>query len=156
MSSQIIVCDLCGHQYDPEMHLGCQSCPLHSECNLVCCPACGYQTVDTQRSFLVKLSSYLPGFRRSSKFVKKSFEGITLADISPGSQVELVDYDEGFPTDRKEHLQAFGLVRNNPIQVIQQTPVTIIRLDNIELALENDLARGIRVQHSYAEQTASD
>jgi Fe2+ transport system protein FeoA len=156
MSSQIIVCDLCGHQYDPEMHLGCQSCPLHSECNLVCCPACGYQTVDTQRSFIVKLSRYLQKFRRSRRFPEKTYEGITLADISPGSQVELVGYDEGFPTDRKEHLQAFGLVRNNPIQVIQQTPVTIIHLDNIELALENDLAKGIRVQHSWVEQTESD
>jgi hypothetical protein len=40
---------------------------------------------------------------------------------------------------------------NHQIQVVQHSPVTIIRLDNLELALENDLARGIRVQYPVTE-----
>jgi len=71
---------------------------------------------------------------------------VSLAEIPPGGKAELVGFADDFPADRKAYLQAYGLVLNHQVQVVQQSPVTIIRLDNIELALENDLARGIRVQ----------
>jgi hypothetical protein len=146
MRSRDIECGLCGYHYDPDQHIACQSCPLHSGCNLVCCPACGYQTVDPQRSLLVRLASYLPKFRGSAKMQPEAYEGLSLADIPPGEQAELLGYSNDFPADRKAYLQAYGLVVNHQIQVVQHSPVTIIRLDNLELALENDLARGIRVQ----------
>ena len=71
--------------------------------------------------------------------------------IPPGEQAELVGFSDDFPEDRKAYLQAFGLVLKHKIQVVQHSPVTIIRLDNIELALENDLAHGIRVQFPVTE-----
>ena len=145
MSSQDIECVLCWYQYDPDQHLACQACPLHSNCNLVCCPACGYQTVNPQRSFLARLASYLPILKPSSNLVSEINEGITLADVPPGSQVELVGFSDNFPADRKAYLQSYGLVLNHQVQVVQQKPITIIRLDNIELALENGLAEGIMV-----------
>jgi len=150
MKSQEINCIMCGYQYDPDLHLACQSCPLHSGCNLVCCPSCGYQTVNPQRSILVRLASYLPMLKPPSKSVRESGEGLTLADVPPGSQAELIGFTDTFPADRKAYLQAYGLVLNHQIQVVQHTPVTIIRLDNIELALESDLAKGIKVQSSSA------
>lgn len=146
MRSRDIECGLCGYEYDPDQHIACQSCPLHSGCNLVCCPACGYQTVDPQRSLLVRLVNYLPKFRSSAKIKGNAPDGVSLADIPPGGQAELVGFSDDFPSDRKAYLQAYGLVVNHQIQVVQHSPVTIIRLDNLELALENDLARGIRVQ----------
>jgi len=146
MSLQDIECIMCGYQYDPDQHLACQSCPLHSDCNLVCCPACGYQTVNHRRSFLVRLASYLSILKHSAKLVGETREGITLADVPPGSQAELVGFSDDFPADRKAYLQAYGLVMNHQIQVVQHSPVTIIRLDNIELALESDLAQGIMVR----------
>jgi Fe2+ transport system protein FeoA len=76
----------------------------------------------------------------------EAIDGLSLADIPPGGQAELVGFSNDFPADRKAYLQAYGLVVNHQIQVVQHSPVTIIRLDNLELALENDLARGIRVQ----------
>ena len=152
MSLQDIECIMCGYQYDPDQHLACQSCPLHSDCNLVCCPACGYQTVNHRRSFLVRLARYLSILKQSSKLVGETWEGITLADVPPGSQAELIGFSDDFPADRKAYLQAYGLVLNHQIQVVQHSPVTIIRLDNIELALENDLAKGIRVQLPSIEQ----
>ena len=153
MSLQDIECIMCGYQYDPDQHLACQSCPLHSDCNLVCCPACGYQTVNHRRSFLVRLARYLSILKQSPKLVDETSEGMTLADVPPGSKAELVGFSDTFPADRKAYLQAYGLVMNHQIQVVQHTPVTIIRLDNIELALENDLAKGIKVQLSSAERS---
>ena len=43
-------CRLCGHAFDPGA-LACHAgCPLGSRCSLICCPSCGYQTVDESKS----------------------------------------------------------------------------------------------------------
>jgi hypothetical protein len=42
------------------------------------------------------------------------------------------------------------------VQVVQHSPITIVRLDHLELALENELASGIIVQMTpddYIEKT---
>lgn len=145
MRTRDMVCNFCGFHYDPDQHLACQSCPLHANCNLVCCPACGYQTVNPRRSSLVRLVRRFP---RHKKFPRKSQQGLTLADVPPGCTAEFMGFADSFPADRKASLQAYGLVVNHKVQVVQHAPVTIIRLDNIELALERDLARGIKVSLS--------
>jgi hypothetical protein len=62
MMQKTITCPLCGHSYSPSEQAACAACPLHSGCSLVCCPACGYKTVDTQQSWLARMaSSLLPG-----------------------------------------------------------------------------------------------
>jgi hypothetical protein len=46
-------CHLCGLDFDAR-HLACHTaCPLHQYCTVICCPNCGYQTVDTSRSKVV-------------------------------------------------------------------------------------------------------
>ncbi|MCK4778176.1 MAG: hypothetical protein KAS39_07325 [Actinomycetia bacterium] len=40
-----IKCSLCGKEYDPKLNPACSKCPIAKNCNLVCCPNCGYQTV---------------------------------------------------------------------------------------------------------------
>ncbi|MFQ6058327.1 MAG: hypothetical protein ACE5MB_05515 [Anaerolineae bacterium] len=43
-------CPLCGYEFD-EQQMACRTnCPLNRDCNLICCPNCGYQTVDESRS----------------------------------------------------------------------------------------------------------
>jgi hypothetical protein len=46
---------MCGYRYDPDLNLSCHACPLHRGCQMVCCPSCGYQTVDTDQSWLVRV-----------------------------------------------------------------------------------------------------
>jgi hypothetical protein len=53
---QMITCSMCGHRFDPASHSGCRSCPLQSGCQLVCCPACGFETVNPDRSILARLA----------------------------------------------------------------------------------------------------
>jgi Fe2+ transport system protein FeoA len=50
----LLTCLLCGHRFDPAVHLACQGCPLQKGCSAVCCPACGYQTVDPSQSGLAR------------------------------------------------------------------------------------------------------
>lgn len=70
----------------------------------------------------------------------------TLADVPAGRSVEVVGFSPNFPPDRRAYLQSYGLVLNYSVQVLQRSPVTIVRLDHLELALEHDLARGILVK----------
>ena len=71
---------------------------------------------------------------------------MTLADVPPGCKAKVIQFSADFPPDRRAYLQSYGLVRDYWVQIIQHTPITIVRLDYLELALENELARGIIVQ----------
>jgi len=75
-------------------------------------------------------------------------DGVSLADIPAGNQAQVIGFSDDFPEDQRAYLQAYGLVINDQIWVVQHSPVTIIRFDNLELALETALAEGIRVQIS--------
>lgn len=53
----MVTCALCGRDYD-ETAMSCQGrCPLASAtgCGLLCCPYCGYQTVDERQSAAARL-----------------------------------------------------------------------------------------------------
>jgi Fe2+ transport system protein FeoA len=65
----------------------------------------------------------------------------------------VIGFSAGFPSDRRAYLQSYGLVIDYWVQVVQHSPITIVRLDHIELALENELASGIIVQMSPSDQT---
>lgn len=46
-------CQLCGYEFDKES-LACHvGCPLARGCSIICCPNCGYQVVDEERSGMV-------------------------------------------------------------------------------------------------------
>ena len=36
-------CPLCGKSFDPSEMKGCSGCLLSKQCNLICCPNCGYR-----------------------------------------------------------------------------------------------------------------
>ena len=49
----MIRCVLCGFEFVPLA--SCPSgCPLQGACHFVCCPRCGYQTVDASQAFSVR------------------------------------------------------------------------------------------------------
>lgn len=50
-----MTCALCGYQFDTAALACYGKCPLAAGCNVVCCPNCGYQTVDESRSGTVNL-----------------------------------------------------------------------------------------------------
>jgi Fe2+ transport system protein FeoA len=177
MMHKTIACPLCGHTYNPTEQAACAACPLHSGCSLVCCPACGYKTVDAQQSWLARMaSSLLPGFhhieggglpedhepRRPRLFgrrgrhrrfrdISRSPNGdgpgfpLTLLDVPVGCQIVI----DGFAADilpaRKSQLQAYGLVPGFWVEVLQHSPVTVVKIEHSELAMENELAQQVLV-----------
>ncbi len=69
----------------------------------------------------------------------------TLAAVRPGQQARLKEFAPGMPVERWAHLQAYGLVPGCLVRVVQHNPVTVVQVEQTELALESDLARQIRV-----------
>jgi Fe2+ transport system protein FeoA len=133
---------MCGYQFDPEAHASCQSCPIQKGCHLVCCPNCGFEMVNIHQSVIAQfVTRLLPKLK-----IPKSTNRISLAEISPGMQARVIDFALSLPIDRKAHLQAYGLVPGNTVQVVQHSPVTVIQVDHTELALENSLARMVQVE----------
>ena len=72
-------------------------------------------------------------------------EAGTLAAVRPGQQACLKDFAPGMPVERWAHLQAYGLTPGCLVRVVQHSPVTVVQVEQTELALESDLARQIRV-----------
>jgi Fe2+ transport system protein FeoA len=69
----------------------------------------------------------------------------SLADVSPGRWVKVTGFTSHLRHGRRAHLQAYGIVPGYSVKVLQHSPVTVVQVEHFELALEADLARGIRV-----------
>jgi len=69
----------------------------------------------------------------------------TLMDIPPGMQTKILGFSPGIPKGRQAHLQSYGLTPGSSVRVIQQSPITVVQVEHLELALEHALAQKIRV-----------
>jgi Fe2+ transport system protein FeoA len=49
------------------------------------------------------------------------------------------------PAERYAQLRAYGLAPGCQVFVLQHTPITVIRIDHLELALEHSLVKEIQV-----------
>lgn len=86
-----------------------------------------------------------PFIGRQKKVFTAANASATLVDIRPGQQAKLRGFSPGLSPERFAHLQAYGLTPGRWVRVIQHAPVTIIEVENCELALEADLARQIEI-----------
>jgi hypothetical protein len=74
MTQHSIVCAMCGHSFDPAGHASCQSCPIKKGCTLVCCPVCGFETVDPSQSKLAQFAASLFSRKNSAKRIQQDKE----------------------------------------------------------------------------------
>ena len=133
---------MCGHTFDPALQKGCQACPMHKGCSLVCCPQCGFEMVDIQGSKLARIFSRLLPKSKENSINNAS----DLAGINPGQQAKVLGFTTTLPTDRLTYLQSYGLIPGRVVRVVQHSPVTIIQVEHTELALEREMARDIQVE----------
>ncbi|MFQ5570521.1 MAG: FeoA domain-containing protein [Rhodothermales bacterium] len=74
-----------------------------------------------------------------------SQNALTLADVPSGYRAQVDGFVQHIPSNRRAHLQAYGVLPGHWVTVVQQTPVTVVQVDHTELALENDLASDVWV-----------
>ena len=71
---------------------------------------------------------------------------LPLAFIPPGSVVRLAALGDEIDPLQREQLLANGLAGNHTLTVLQQQPMTVILAEEVELALEREVARHIWVE----------
>lgn len=142
-----LACPLCGHHFDPRQHEACGSCPLHGGCGNVCCPACGHTTVDPARSIAVTAARRLIGRLRGRGGSVAPAGPLTLLDVAPGQRVEVVDL-YGLQGSRRQRLRAYGLVPGGTVRVLRRSHVTVIEVEQLELAFEAELAAAVHVRNA--------
>lgn len=69
----------------------------------------------------------------------------TLLDVPAGRRAVVRGFLLGMPAQRHAQLRSYGLAPGCPVIVVQHAPVTVIRIEHLELALEHLLAREIQV-----------
>ena len=80
-------------------------------------------------------------FRRHRRHAHR----LTLADVSPGVLARIIGLED-LPRPARIKLLALGLVPGRLVEVIRHKPVTLVRAEHSELALEDELADGITVK----------
>lgn len=68
----------------------------------------------------------------------------TLATVEPGREVSVTGYDDQSMGMRR-HLQAYGLLPGRRVRVLAQHPVTIVQIEQTELAFEGAVAANVLV-----------
>ncbi len=135
-----IDCDLCGTTFDPSLHSACASCPMGGHCTLSCCPSCGYTTIDLQRSAPARFIDRLLSSRAS-----KNPPGTVLA-VRPGDSVQVEAFGETMSEQHGALLRTYGIDIGRSIRVVQHRPMTVLEVDQTEVALESELAELILVR----------
>jgi Fe2+ transport system protein FeoA len=142
---ELVECPVCGERFDPCERHACASCPIGRHCTFICCPTCGFAMVDAGSSLLVRavsrLSRLLGGGRQHERSLHRA---VTLADVPAATRVR-VEALSGLPAGRHEQLEAYGMAPGRWLDVVQQHPLTIVRVEHTDIALERAIARGIRV-----------
>jgi len=68
----------------------------------------------------------------------------TLAGVKPGREVSVTGFLDA-AGGQQQHLQAYGLLPGRRIRVLAQHPVTIVQIEQTELAFEGALAACVLV-----------
>lgn len=75
----------------------------------------------------------------------RSGRGSSLADTPVGMLVQVAGFRAGLAGDRCSQLQSYGLSPGQPVKVLQHVPVTVLQIEQFELALERDMAAYVEV-----------
>lgn len=69
----------------------------------------------------------------------------TLAQAQTGQQVTIKGF-ANLSTDHRQHLQAYGLLPGRTVRVLAQRPVTIVLVEQTELAFEKEISSQVLVE----------
>ena len=69
----------------------------------------------------------------------------SLAQVHPGHKAKICSFSPKISCQRRAHLLAYGLLPGHWVRVIRHSPVTVLEIEHLELALETELAGEIQV-----------
>lgn len=68
----------------------------------------------------------------------------SLNQAAENELVQIKSLDD-LPVAERQHLQAYGILAGRTVRVLAQKPVTIVQIEQTELAFENEIARMIQI-----------
>ncbi len=68
-----------------------------------------------------------------------------LINFQPDTSLIVAGFDD-LPAEQRHYLRSYGIIPGRTIHVLAQKPVTIIRIEQTELAIEECIARKILVR----------
>ena len=72
---------------------------------------------------------------------------VPLAELPPGTTATVLELDASVSIWR-DRLVAYGVAPGRQVEVVQHAPVTVVRVERIDLAFETRIAAGIVVAPS--------
>lgn len=140
MANELVICPLCGFEFESADTLCSHGCPLHINCSHIRCPSCEYEFPD-QPAVVSWLRRLFARARPAKTSRCDSFRTVT--DLAPGETARILTLSsEG---NRLDNLVVFGLVPGSEITLLQRRPAFVIRIGETELALEAAIADSIVV-----------
>ena len=159
-------CPLCGYGYAPDDSRTCEHCPLQPSCTMTCCPQCGHTTIDEGTSSLARTAKRLFSFlsdrllgeqhdadpdfpkqrERSIPDLKGNGRRTNLGQAPSGRAALITGISGEMPLNRRQALLSYGIEPGKCVHVLQQIPLTVFRVAQVELALERELAGMIGVE----------
>jgi Fe2+ transport system protein FeoA len=138
----IQTCPFCGFQFEKQDTACHHGCPLATRCDLVRCPACAMEFPARPRPF-----SWLAAFfrRRPASCALPRDGSLLLTQLPAGARARLVRI-EGPRENRRKTLAVYGFTTGCEITLLQQRPAVVIRVDQTEIALDEEIAREIIVK----------
>lgn len=155
MNPSILTCTACGFRFDPAEHPGCASCPVHSGCATACCPNCGTSNINPSASRLARWVERLFNRKQPSTQAGLSIPGgftnpdtstgLTLDQVRSGRSVRVAGFG-AIGAEQSRHLQAYGVLPGRKVKVLAQKPMTVLQIEQTELAIETIVAKAVRVE----------
>jgi Fe2+ transport system protein FeoA len=136
-----MICPLCGYEFD-EKAMSCHSsCAFNESCGIVCCPNCGYQVVDEQKT---RLATALRGMLARRRAAADLPPIRPLSMLRPGQTGTVVEINSPHHT-RVERLNVLGLVTDAQVTLEQKRPTFVLRVGFTQLSIEREIADDILV-----------
>lgn len=146
--SRTQTCPLCGFEYDIDGMACHTSCPMGAHCSIICCPNCGYQIPDEQKSHI---ATALQAFWAKLKQIRDRHpqaavdRPLTLCGLPIGQKAEVVEINTD-ERNRLATLSAYGVVPGSQVMLRRRAPAYVLVVDETEVALDTKVADQIVVR----------
>ena len=124
-------CPLCQHRF--EGRSACHGCGMVAGCQLICCPQCGYEFVESS-----KTESLIKGM------FKHSDRALPLSLAPVGADLRIISTDGARASLAR--LTVWGILPGQTIHLLQRRPSFVVRAGETEIALDREIAGSILVE----------
>jgi Fe2+ transport system protein FeoA len=145
-----VKCQLCGLEYqEQDGRASCAGCAMSSGCGLVKCPNCGYEN-PKEPSLYRLLARRKDKMKASAALSARDETAVSdIASLRKGMRGQIARIDQTNKT-RLRKLLVMGLLPGVHVELLQRFPSYLVKAGHTQIAIDNEMARGIYVRTDHA------